>query len=1044
MPDVQQHQVEQLIQQVDQLAKVQRYEDALELAGQAWALARELGEDHPLHALSLYHLGLLCVMLGNHDAEPLLLHALQIRRVMPGDNSRLISQTLNTLALFYVRTRNLAKADAAYQEVLRITQTPSWEAAVTLKNLGMVRKLGDDLTRAAAYYEQALEIYRVVRGMTHTETIATMDSLVEVLMLIGKFDRAEPLLQQRVLSLRQSGEESMDLAKALKKLGDLYTTQGDLAQAEESYRQSQGIVRQLFGENHEHYGVIASNIGLLYQSLGDYDRAIELLTRALTIFRSNVPANDPRIIADINNLGMAYLSAWKFSEAEPLLVEALTRARAVPKNGGLMQAAKSLNALAILYTQRGDHNRAETALRESLELRRLFGEGSPFYAVGLQNLAQWHQDQGDYVRSEQMLIQAIQIMRSTLGEYNPSTAAGMTSLAEVHAATGRIGEALALMDQVCALFDFSIGNVFSFGSDRQRLEYLKTVKGDLDRYLSLVSAHRSNSPEAVHKAFDLLLRRKALTVEALAAQRDAILGGRRPDLASSLRELAAIRMEIGQSILTGLASAGLEAHRQALALLFAKRESLENELARNLPEVKLEQLLRNADRRAVAAALPAGMTLIEFARYNFFDFRREQTNGKKGHPARYVAFVLPAGKPNDVQMVDLGDAEPIEQLIADFRASITGESESRAAREMLPISSQTDDGQQSDSNLGRALRGVVFDKLIPALAGSNRLLIAADGELARLPFEVLPTSDGSRVIDEFSISYLNCGRDVLRFGALPSVKPGEPLVVADPDFDLGAIAAFSGQERTRASRPSRDLDRDVRFSRLPGTRREGERIAAMLGVSPWFDAAALEGRLKTHHSPRILHLATHGFFLQDQDKTQNTRMHAQSPLGAVGGTEIGQMPSLVQENPLLRSGLALAGANRWSEANKLPAAVEDGLLTAEDVSGLDLLATELVVLSACETGLGQIHVGEGVFGLRRAFVQAGAKTLVMSLWKVPDDQTQELMELFYGGILAGQGRSDALRSAQLTMRARYPNPYYWAAFICQGDPSPLPSSSSAS
>jgi CHAT domain-containing protein len=140
---------------------------------------------------------------------------------------------------------------------------------------------------------------------------------------------------------------------------------------------------------------------------------------------------------------------------------------------------------------------------------------------------------------------------------------------------------------------------------------------------------------------------------------------------------------------------------------------------------------------------------------------------------------------------------------------------------------------------------------------------------------------------------------------------------------------------------------------------------------------------------------------------------------------------------MLRSGLALAGANTWLKNGDLPDDAEDGLLTAEDVTGLDLLATELVVLSACETGLGQVHVGEGVFGLRRAFVLAGAKTLVMSLWKVPDEQTRELMADSYSRLLAGRGRADALREAQLAMKQKYPNPFYWGAFICRGDPGPL-------
>jgi CHAT domain-containing protein len=227
------------------------------------------------------------------------------------------------------------------------------------------------------------------------------------------------------------------------------------------------------------------------------------------------------------------------------------------------------------------------------------------------------------------------------------------------------------------------------------------------------------------------------------------------------------------------------------------------------------------------------------------------------------------------------------------------------------------------------------------------------------------------------------------------------------------------------------------FDRLPGTKVEGELIAGLLKVQPWLGAAAQEGWLKRDcRSPRILYLATHGFFLPDQNRSSGRRGPALEPLAdpLVGADRLsGPLP----ENAMLRSGLALAGANTWLRSGNPPDEAEDGLLTAEDVSGLDLLATELVVLSACETGLGQIHVGEGVFGLRRAFVLAGAKTLIMSLWKVPDEQTRELMVSFYQHLMEGKGRAQALRQAQLAMRAKYPDPYYWGAFVCQGDPSPL-------
>ncbi len=418
-------------------------------------------------------------------------------------------------------------------------------------------------------------------------------------------------------------------------------------------------------------------------------------------------------------------------------------------------------------------------------------------------------------------------------------------------------------------------------------------------------------------------------------------------------------------------------------------------------------------------------------------------------------------------MIDLGEAEPIDRMIADFRAGIIAEAATKDGRDMAKRREEAVLSVQG--GVGPDLRAALFDRLAPALGSRTRLLIAPDGDLSRLPFEVLPTADGRRLIDEYQISYLSCGRDVLRFGAVTTGQPGGPLVVADPDFDLETVpepcspkpasglaclnrgkkatattSSVQHSQRPPPGRHSRDLDRDrgnYHFHRLPGTRAEGERVAALLDVSAWLDATALEGRFKTNcRSPRILHLATHGFFLPDQQRDLNREGRGFGfDFGEFSGAKdgMGRLSGPLMENPMLRSGLALAGANTWPKAGNPPEEAEDGLLTAEDVTGLDLLATELVVLSACETGLGQVHVGEGVFGLRRAFVLAGAKTLVMSLWKVPDEPTRELMEAFYGRLLAGQGRAEALREAQLAMKAKYPDPFYWGAFICQGDPSPL-------
>jgi CHAT domain-containing protein len=272
----------------------------------------------------------------------------------------------------------------------------------------------------------------------------------------------------------------------------------------------------------------------------------------------------------------------------------------------------------------------------------------------------------------------------------------------------------------------------------------------------------------------------------------------------------------------------------------------------------------------------------------------------------------------------------------------------------------------------------------------------------------------------------------------------DPLIAVDPDFDLGENPITSTNIldfiEEKKSRISRDLDRSqIHFPRLSNTRVEGELVGDILGAQTWIEDQVLETRVKECKSPRILHIATHGFFLSNQPHNLNSGAHDDysEVINLQRSARIGFSDWKKIENPLLRSGLALAGANTWAKGGNLSAEAEDGILTAEDVTGMDLSKTELVVLSACDTALGDVLLGEGVFGLKRSFVLAGAKALVMSLWKVPDQQTKDLMLAFYSHLSQGRPRGDALRKARISIKKEYPNPYYWGAFICQGDPGPL-------
>ena len=302
-------------------------------------------------------------------------------------------------------------------------------------------------------------------------------------------------------------------------------------------------------------------------------------------------------------------------------------------------------------------------------------------------------------------------------------------------------------------------------------------------------------------------------------------------------------------------------------------------------------------------------------------------------------------------MIDLGEAKSIDMMIAKFRQSIIGDQ----SRQIVPINLEATQGiGRTLTEEGLALRTALFDPLIGALNGCTRLLLAPDGDLSTLPFEALPLDKNGRcLIDDYSIHYLTTGRDILRIDKFSSDIPNEPLVAADPDFDLeinptfnriGVISIAKEFEKP-ISRQSRDLNRNMlHFRRLVGTIEEGEEIAKLLNVQPVMAEKALESYIKSYRSPSILHIATHGFFLPNQVYDPNKDKI--SDLMEIGMAK--QSDSMFNrlfgqdlENPMLRSGLALAGVNTWLHRRSLPQAAEDGLLTAEDVTSMDLTNTEL-------------------------------------------------------------------------------------------------------
>jgi CHAT domain-containing protein len=427
--------------------------------------------------------------------------------------------------------------------------------------------------------------------------------------------------------------------------------------------------------------------------------------------------------------------------------------------------------------------------------------------------------------------------------------------------------------------------------------------------------------------------------------------------------------------------------------------------------------------------LPPNSVLIDFVQYRRYE-PRWTGQSYAAHEQRYAAYLtFPlVGDSADVlvERIDLGEAAPIDDAVG-------------------VIAKRFAVGQYRAKDLSPAfqrLSELVYVPLSKHLTNVSHLITCPDGQLNRIPFEMLPVGR-KFLLEEKTISYVTSAREIVRLGAAQSKPKSGPekelLVMGNPDFDLdlskNEALPKSAIQLADATTQLRSLSRDYRglkFKPLPNAEAEARSVAKLLGKDTVLrvGAEARERELKAVQSPRVLHLATHGFFLSDQKLKQTNPTDWNSQFAGFGPSTI--RTAEAWENPLTRCGIALAGANHAQQISN--AVAEDGVLTGLEASLLDLQGTELVILSACDSGSGEVKNGEGVISLQRAFRIAGAETVLASHWKVNDKATDTLMTEFIRRWRAGEQRADAWREAQLSLlhSKDFSNPFFWAAFTLTG------------
>ncbi|MEG4575298.1 CHAT domain-containing protein [Microcoleus sp. N3A4] len=1015
--------------------------------------------DHPDVAASLNSLAVLYYCQGKYrKAEPLFQQALEMRqRLFNGDHPD-VAASLNNLAGLYLSQGKYREAEILYQQALGMNQRQAlgiWQRlfkggrdhlAISLNNLARLYDIQGKYREAEPFYQQALGILQSLVKGDHPDLATSLNNLANLYLSQGKYREAEDIFQQALeMNQRLFSGDHPNVATSLNNLAGLYDNQGKYREAEPLFQQVLEMRQRLFSGDHSDVAASLNNLAGLYYIQGKYRKTEPLLQQALEMNQRLFNGDHPDIANSLNNLAELYYIQGKYRKTEPLFQQALEMNQRL-FNSDHPGIANSLNNLALLYKKQGKYREAENLFQQVLEMRqRLFNSDHPDIANSLNSLALLYKKQGKYREAEPLFIQALAIKKRLFngdhqdvaislsnlavlycyqGKYREAEplfqqalemrqrlfngdhldiATSLNNLATLYAVTNRHQQALELFKEATEIEHSLMSQEFVGSSENDRILFLDSIRVTQYALLSLIYQYfypleeSEEKSQAIHTAFDLVLKRKALSNAASAAFNTAMYSDRYPHLKDSFERWRSrwqqiINLQFSLYLPKNLPR--LEANKKILSELHIEVEDLEKNIT--VPELCLENQL--VDRKAIALELPENSTLIEFVYFPVFDFTTNQYQNP-----RYLAFILPAQQPEKVQMIDLGKADKIDDLIGKVRQAV-----SQINLENMGISTKTWKSEKAESeNHFFELTNTIFKPLQNHLQGQE-LFICPDGALTLIPFEILPLDpqNNQLLIEQYQITYLTAGRDLLRYKYQPkNCCASESLVIADPNFDLSinqaiAIPPISVKKEglslnfntvTNEIIETLGKEDSKPFSPVPMTQEIAEVAASQFKVNPLLQNDALKNYLANGKCPQKLVIATHGFFLPQNAPPQPDFLTRAEFIQA--GFHFRQIQTI--ENPLLRSGLALAGANTWLLGGEIHPEAGEGIIFAQDVAGFDLWANELIILIACETAVGDVKIGEGVKGLRSAFTAAGARLLIMSLWSVPAQVSILLMNRFF-------------------------------------------------
>lgn len=875
------------------------------------------------------------------------------------------------LARILMNEGQLNDAEALVESVLNYGES-AWAGSPVqyynaLLDKGAIYQRQSRFTEAEALFEEAMMALLDVAGMQHPSTLVAMSNLGNLFEQLGLYDEAEPLLKQTLAGMqRVLGAGHTQTARTRNNLALLYESQGNFREAEPLYNTSFEAVSAQLGPNHPDAIAMRNNLAFLYMMMEEYESAAEMFERLVEQWSVAVGPEHQDALKSLNNLGRAYWRLGRLDEAEQVVLRALDARR------------RNLGEEHI------------DTIRSKIDLGAVY------------------LDQGRLNEAERELEQALSIAEKVIGEQHPYTFEALNNLAKVLETKGDLATAVDLREKGLSRRSVFLDRMLWVAGENAREGYIRLHRPELDAYLSLLT--RIENPLRGQKAIEASLQRKGLLLKITSEIEQIAQLSDDPRLSSIADELESVRKDLASLTLSGPNAETRGRHAEALYELELKVNELQGELGRASARYRTTIAGTSAD--SLAEALSDNTALVDYMMYS--DGAREKA---------LAGVLIKQDGEVSWDLVDFDSRADIQTAVLDYREYI-----------------QDDLADEDDIvEFGQIAHEVVWRPITNVIKDIEYVYLIPDGVLNILPFNALMNDDEEYLIQTTDLHILTSGRDLLPNDY--DLVEGEYVILAGPNYNasdvVGAaeLAAAEGRRSAALQLGIRGAGgglRGLNFTPLPGAEEEGkiitERVQANEKESEVFfgDEAQEVVLSRISETPEILHMATHGFFLEADDTLRKRLLKMQR------SAEIQVPPP--GDNPLLRSGLAFAGINSNAQFLGDIDTVNDGVLTALEVLGLELSGTRLVVLSACETGLGEIHEGEGVYGLRRSFQEAGVAEVISSLWEVSDAGTQALMTDFYDRVLAGVPAREALRETQLDMidSLEWGYPYIWSAFMIVG------------